>query len=108
MLSEYDSVVKNRLNNSSSDKYTHHNIQNELITTAANIVCETIVDEVSTSKYFSLLCDETRDTAKTEQMSLIVRYLRSTDQMIEIVESFVGLNAAGLRDTIIDALMLAY
>ena len=37
-------------------------------------------------------------------MSLIVRYLRSTDQMIEIVESFVGLNAAGLRDTIIDAL----
>ena len=38
MLSEYDSVVKNRLNNSSSDKYTHHNIQNELITTAANIV----------------------------------------------------------------------
>ena len=55
MLSEYDSVVKNRLNNSSSDKCTHHNIQNELITTAANIVCETIVDEVSTSKYFSLL-----------------------------------------------------
>ena len=37
-------------------------------------------------------------------MSLIIRYLRSTDQMIEIVESFVGLNAAGLRDTIIDAL----
>ena len=38
MLSEYDSVVKNRLNNSSSDKYTHHSIHNELITTVANIV----------------------------------------------------------------------
>ena len=58
MLSEYDSVVKNRLNNSSSDKYTHHSIQNELITTAANIVCETMFDEVvhqSTSVCFVMI-----------------------------------------------------
>ena len=74
------------------------------------MVCEEIVDEVSTAKYFSLLCDETRDTSKVEQMSLILRYLRPLSQSLEIVESFVGffpcdgLDAVSLRDTILKVL----
>ena len=90
LLSEHDSVIHDRLNESTTAKYTHHSIQNELIETASDMLCEEIVDEVSTAKYFSLLCDETRDTSKVEQMSLILRYLRPLSQSLEIVESFVG------------------
>ena len=74
------------------------------------MMCEEIFHEVSTAKYFSLLCDETRDTSKVEQMSLILRYLRPFSQSLEIVESFVGffpcdgLDAVSLRDTILKVL----
>ena len=104
LLSDHDSVIHDRLNGSTTAKYTPHSIQNELIEAASDMVCEEIVDEVSTANYFSLLCDETRDTSKVEQMSLILRYLRPLSQSIEIVESFVGffpcdgLDAVSLRD----------
>ena len=61
LVSEYDKIVSSRLldldsmgsKNLSNAKYTSHSIQNELISTAADIILESISAEVWTAKYFS-------------------------------------------------------
>lgn len=91
LLTKYDDVVKRKLQDLPRNaKYTHHNIQNEIINIMANMIRSEISDEVKVSKHFALLVDETKDVSKTEQISVVVRYMYQG----KIYESFLGYTAA--------------
>jgi len=54
-------------------------------------MCETVVNqiinEVQTSKYFSLIIDSTPDISKTDQLTIALRYIMSDGTP---VERFIG------------------
>lgn len=54
--------------------YTHHIVQNEILSIMSRMVFESIVNEMKESKYFAILADETKDISKTEQLSVTVLY----------------------------------
>uniref|UniRef100_H3A0I5 DUF4371 domain-containing protein n=1 Tax=Latimeria chalumnae TaxID=7897 RepID=H3A0I5_LATCH len=56
--------------------YTSHQYQNDLIHSAAEVLRESIVEEVRQAKYFSVLVDETKDVSKKEQLCLLLHYHR--------------------------------
>uniref|UniRef100_A0A8P4KJH8 Zinc finger MYM-type protein 1 n=1 Tax=Dicentrarchus labrax TaxID=13489 RepID=A0A8P4KJH8_DICLA len=49
-------------------------IENEILECLAAMVKEEIIQEVKTSKQFSVIVDETKDVQKKEQMSFVLRY----------------------------------
>lgn len=68
--------------------YTHHDVQNELISLIASKVRNTIsVDMIENGYYWSLIADETTDITSMEQMTFVVRY---TDSSLQIQERFFG------------------
>jgi hypothetical protein len=92
LLARFDPVLKVHIDQIQEKKLNTHylgkNIQNELIELMAKQVKETILDHVRESKYYSIILDCTRDISRTEQMSLILRYVNVNTGHIE--ESFLG------------------
>ncbi|KAJ8024350.1 Zinc finger MYM-type protein 1 [Holothuria leucospilota] len=69
------------------DKYTLHDIQNEIVRImATDILCD-IADSVSDAKFFSILADECTDASNEEQLLICLRWI---DQALEPNEDFVG------------------
>ena len=91
MLGNFDEIIQKKLESCPSNaKYIHHNIQNEIINIMAGMITSEISEEVKDAEYFALLVDETKDVSKTEQLSIVVRYLHNDD----IYESFLGFTPA--------------
>ena len=75
LLSNHDPIIKKRLEQQAKNaKYTSKTIQNEILECLAAMVKEEIIQEVKTSKQFSVIVDETKDVQKKEQMSFVLRY----------------------------------
>ena len=77
-----------------SNKYgqwTSSKIQNEIIEIIADFVTKRIIDEVSSNvggaAYLGLVCDETSDISRHEQVSIVLRYI---DKCGDTKESFLG------------------
>lgn len=78
LISEHDPIVKSRLQDGPRNAtYTSHVIQDELIHLLAKNVRMKICEEVKTARYFSIIADESRDVARQEQMSFVVRYFNT-------------------------------
>ena len=60
-------------------KYTSSEIQNEVIHVIAKMVQEAITDEcqISDLGIYSIKCDETCDANNIENISLVLRYMKS-------------------------------
>ena len=58
-----------------NEKYISSAIQNETIQTLASMVKEVIAESVKPCRYFSIQANEAKDVSKTEQLSLVVRFL---------------------------------
>lgn len=72
-------------------KYTSPEIQNEIIGTMATMVQKKIVRDFEQSdiKMFCLKCDETRDIDNTENMSLVLRFVKDgfpREHLLALVE----------------------
>ena len=86
LMAKFDPVMMQhvcRVGND-ADRHTHYlgnKIQNELI--------EKIVEEIKTSKYFSIILDCTPDMSHKEQLSIIIRIVTQED-MPKIKEHFLG------------------
>lgn len=89
LLANHDPVVEKKLNGMHNAKYTSHQVQNEVLDILAEMVRSTIIKEVKDSQVFALLADETKDIAKKEQMSIVLRYYYNG----EIKESFLHFEA---------------
>ena len=75
----------------SSLKYTHHSIQNELLSIIQQHILSQIVSEIKTSKYYLIMIDETTDISRHQQVSLVIRY---TDDQFNVYERFIGFERA--------------
>ena len=69
--------------------YKSKNIQNEIINILKEHIQFKIVQKIKQSKYFAVLANEASDVSNKEQMSLVLRYLDSTNQIKEEFLSFI-------------------
>ena len=56
------------------DRYTSHDIQNEIIAIMANHVIRDLVSEIS-SGFFCIICDEYTDISNKEQLTICIRWV---------------------------------
>lgn len=71
-----DQNIDIHINKKSS--YTSHSIQNELLTRISAHITSQVVSDVKSSRYYSVIADETRDVSNTEVLCVAVRYFDST------------------------------
>ncbi|CAG9837619.1 unnamed protein product [Diabrotica balteata] len=60
------------------ESYVHYlgkNIQNEIIELLGSLIRDQILSEMQKSKYYSVILDCTPDVSRTEQMTLVLRYV---------------------------------
>ena len=65
------------------DKYTSHEIQNEIIAIMANYVIRDLVSEIR-GGVFSIICDEYTDISNKEQLTICIRWV---DEQLEAIVS---------------------
>ena len=58
-----------------TDKYTSHDIQNEILDLMAISVLREIVDQIKQAGFYSLLADECTDIANKEQLTICLRWI---------------------------------
>lgn len=91
VVAQHDEIVQRSLAEGSSNaKYTHQSIQNAILNIISNIIRDEIRSEIATAEYYSIICDETKDLSKREQLSLVVRYVYNEF----IHEEFIGYSCA--------------
>ena len=62
--------------------YTSPQIQNELIKCCGDSIRDKVLMDVRNSPFFTVLADEATDAANREQMSIVLRYLAQTFQLL--------------------------
>ena len=71
-----DAELKSHLETASKrSTWIGKNIQNEVIQCIGSIIQQHIIARVKKSKYFCLICDETTDAGRREQLSICLRYV---------------------------------
>lgn len=81
-------------------------MQNCIVMILGKMVKDKICEEVMESQAFTLLADETKDVSKTEQLSIVIRYVKA-GQVCERFFGFVAfsdLTATGIAESIVSAL----
>lgn len=73
--------------NKTNDKYTSHDIQNELISIFASKVIQGLVSDIQKASFFSIICDEYTDVSNKEQLTICVRWV---DELLVPQEDFLG------------------
>ena len=69
-------------------EYTSPEIVNEILALMGNTVLRSIVSDIQSSSWFSIIADEATDISRNEQMSLSIRW---TDDNYQIYEECLGL-----------------
>lgn len=83
-----DTVLQEHFETASRNAtYVSKTIQNEMITTAGKYIKDQLSAEIRASKYFSVIADEATDVSNKENLSLVIRFVDSTQT---IREEFVG------------------
>jgi len=107
LLGQYNDTIAKKLTDLPRNaKYVCHNIQNEILSIMANMIVNEIASEVREAGEFAVMADESKDCRKTEQLSIVLRYLLHGT----VYESFVGfvptadLSAEGVSTQIVSHL----
>ncbi|XP_040087674.1 zinc finger MYM-type protein 1 isoform X6 [Oryx dammah] len=79
-----------QLMNSQVDFYNSTQIQNDIIEIIKTEILQDIIHEINVSSAFSVICDETTDSATKGQFSVCVRYPQKTSKAVLIKERFLG------------------
>ena len=75
-LSRNNEVVRQKLTSGPQNaSWLGHDIQNSIISFLANKVHCLIKKEVQLARFYTIMADETKDISKSEQLSLVLRYL---------------------------------
>lgn len=69
--------------------YLSKDSQNEIITLLGTNITKKILSLVQKSKYFSIILDCTPDVSKTEQMTVIIRFVVIDDKTVDVQEHFL-------------------
>ena len=86
-------------------KYLSAKIQIELIHLLANTVSSTFVESINSAPFWSIILDSTSDITRVDQLSVVIRWAKITEDECKIVESFMGFvkinnaSAGGIANT---------
>ena len=69
-----------------SEKYTSHDIQNEILSLMAHEIVRDLSDEIR-EMFFATICDECTDVSNKEQLTICLRWV---DDYLESHEHFMG------------------
>ena len=86
-------------------KYLSHPIQEELIALIGQAVKRSLVSKINEAPFWSVILDTTSDITRVDQLSVVVRWVKVTDNSVEPTKSFLDFvevtspDAQGLVDT---------
>ena len=87
-----------------TDKYTSHDIQNELLKIMAQHVLRSIAGQIQDSRFVTVMIDETTDVYNQEQVTVV---FRTVDENLSINEEFLGLYSVdSITADVLTAVML--
>ncbi|GAA6090969.1 zinc finger MYM-type protein 1-like [Tachysurus ichikawai] len=94
LMAKFDPIMKQHVGRVESGAGSHKHylgkkIQNELIDSISTKILEKILEEIKTSKYFSIILDCTLDLSHKEQLSVIVRIVSLEEELPQIKEHFM-------------------
>lgn len=91
-LSKYCLELQSHIAHSSRNaRYLSTKIQNEFIAINGDMIRKSIVAECNSSRFWSIMADETTDVSTKEQVSVCVRYIRKIQPHgLEVCEEFLG------------------
>jgi len=91
LLSKYDPVLREHFLSIEKAKtsYLSPQTQNEFIDLLGNHVRQSILDDVKDAKFYSIITDTSPDISQTDQMSQILRYVKVTNDDVQVLESFI-------------------
>lgn len=69
-----------------TEKYTSHDIQNEILKLMAHQILRDLTDDIRDS-FYATICDEYTDISNTEQLTLCLRWV---DEVFNVHEDFLG------------------
>ena len=69
--------------------YTSKTIQNQIIDIIGNHIRDKILSEIKEAKYYSILCDEVSDVSNKEQVSIVIRFVDSSNCIREEFLDFI-------------------
>jgi len=72
-----------------TDKYTSHDMQNDMLKAMAQMVLIKITYKLHNATFFSIMADETTDGSNREQVVIVLRYVDDSD--FSVHEEFIGL-----------------
>ena len=94
MLAEFNPIIQEHVHRITNDEIHFHylgsRIQNEIILLLASTIKSELVRKIKQAKYFSVILDCTPDISHQEQMSMILRYVDVSSNIVSIEESFLG------------------
>ena len=87
--SQFDPLLSDHLQSAKKNAlYLSPVFQNELIDLAGLEVKESILNDVRSARWFSVMADECTDVATLEQMSICIRFVDS--KTLQVRDDFVG------------------
>jgi len=75
LLSEFDPIMNNLLNDEKKIKYLSWQVQNEIIEILATSTQRLFCKEIQNVQCFSIIMDSTQDINKIDQVSVVIRYV---------------------------------
>ncbi|XP_065653017.1 zinc finger MYM-type protein 1-like [Hydra vulgaris] len=111
LIAEFDPFLKEHIQKCSGKKhsvsYLTKTVYEEIITLMAKKVTKTIIEEVNSTKYYSIVVDSTPDVAHVDQLAIILRYCYQGDVFerfltITPITSHTGKSLLNVVKTILD------
>ena len=90
LMAQYDDVLGEVISLPSRAVNPSHPIQEELTALIGRAVKRSFVSKINEAPFWSVILDTTSDITRVDQLSVVVRWVKVTDNSVEPTESFLG------------------